>query len=236
MEGVTNLIKACIKAGTVEHVIFTSSMLVCKVGYMPKHDNEYMPTTAYGQSKAEGEKIVRNWNNLPFKWTIVRPISVWGPWMIEPYISLFKAISRGSYVHIGHGHYRRSVGYVENIACEIHSILLAPEEKVNKRTFYLGDPDPVDLYDFAEEIREQLSAPGIKKIPLSIANILAKGGDMLKKVGWINVPISSFRLNNITTEYVFDLSPIISISGALPFNRIEGIKRTIQWLKTEKVI
>lgn len=38
-------------------------------------------------------------------------------------------------MHIGHGHYKRSMGYVENIAHEIHSILLAPEEKVNGKTF-----------------------------------------------------------------------------------------------------
>jgi nucleoside-diphosphate-sugar epimerase len=140
IQGVENLINAILQVDTVKQVIFTSTLLVCKMGYIPKNDTDYMPTTAYGMSKVEGEKIVRNWQNLPFIWTIIRPISVWGPWMVEPYINFFKAVYQGWYFHIGHGHYKRSMGYVENIAHEIHSILMASKEKVDKKTFYVGDP------------------------------------------------------------------------------------------------
>ncbi len=245
MQGVKNLIKALIdysglmservngiREGCLKRVIFTSSLLVCKMGYIPKHDEDYMPTTAYGQSKVEGEKIVRNWQNLPFEWTIIRPISVWGPWMIEPYINFFRAIKQGWYFHIGHGHYKRSMGYVENIAHEIHSILLAPSEKVHKKTFYVGDPEPTDLHDFAELVREKMKAPRIHKMPMWMAKTFAKVGDMLKFLGWTNVPLTSFRLNNITTEYVFDLSPILEVcDGKLPYDRETAVEKTVEWFK-----
>lgn len=232
IKGVENLINAILKVDTVKHVIFTSTLLVCKMGYIPKHDTDYMPTTAYGMSKVEGEKIVRNWENLSFSWTIIRPISVWGPWMVEPYINFFKAIYQGWYFHIGHGHYKRSMGYVENIAHQIHSILMAPKEKVDKKTFYVGDPEPTDLYDFAEEVREKMKAPKIKKMPFWIAKTLAKIGDVLKLLGWTNVPLTSFRLNNITTEYVFDLSPIMEVcNGKLPYDRETAIEKTVEWFK-----
>jgi nucleoside-diphosphate-sugar epimerase len=234
MEGVKNLINAIQSIDTVEHVIFTSTLLVCKMGYIPKHDTDYMPTTAYGVSKVEGEKIVRNWEGLDFKWTIIRPISVWGPWMIEPYINFFKAVAQGWYMHIGQGHYKRSMGYVENIAHEIHSILLAPSEKVHKKTFYVGDPEPTDLYDFAEEVSKQMGASKIRKMPYPVAKSLAAVGDLLKFFGWHGVPLSSFRLNNIMTEYVFDLSPIMEIAGSLPYNVSEGIKRGIEWMREKK--
>ena len=236
MDGVKNIINACINTDSVEHVIFTSSLLVCKMGYIPKHDTDYMPSTAYGKSKVEGEKIVRGWANLPFKWTIIRPISVWGPWMIEPYIDFFKAVYRGWYMHIGHGHYKRSMGYVENIAHEIHSILLAPEEKVNGRTFYVGDPEPTDLYDFAEEVRTQMGVRRILKMPFTVAKGLAMCGDILKALGWVNAPLTTFRLNNILTEYVFDLSPIMGISAPLPFTIKEGITRSIEWMREMRII
>lgn len=230
MEGVRNLINACINVRSVEHVIFTSSLLVCKMGYIPRHDTDYMPTTAYGQSKVEGEKIVRSWANLPFKWTIIRPISVWGPWMIEPYIDFFKAVYKGWYLHIGHGHYKRSMGYVENIAHEIHCILQAPAEKVNGKTFYVGDPKPTDLYDFAESVREKMGAPKIRKMPMWLARGLAKVGDSLKFFGWTNAPLTSFRLKNILTEYVFDLSPIMDVcNGKLPYDMETAIERTVEW-------
>ena len=236
IDGVRNIINASIKAGSVEHVIFTSSLLVCKMGYIPKHDTDYMPTTAYGKSKVEGELIVRNWKGLPFKWTIIRPISVWGPWMVEPYINFFKAVYQGWYMHIGHGHFKRSMGYVENIAHEIHSILLAKKELVDKKTFYVGDPQPTDLHDFAETVREYMNAPKIHRMPYPIAKFFAYTGDILKFFGWTNAPLTSFRLNNITTEYVFDLSNLMQIASPLPFSQTEGIIRSIEWMKEQKII
>jgi nucleoside-diphosphate-sugar epimerase len=232
IKGVRNLIDVLKEVESVERVIFTSTLLVCKMGYIPKHDTDYAPTTAYGMSKVEGEKIVRNANDINFVWTIIRPISVWGPWMIEPYISFFKAIKGGWYFHIGDGHYRRSMGYVENIAHQIHCILLAPEDKVNKKTFYVGDPEPIDLYEFAEKIRAKLNAPKIRHIPIWLITIAAKAGDILKFLGWKNVPMSSFRLNNIRTEYIFDLSPIMSISSPLPYDMDTAIERTVEWFKS----
>lgn len=239
MQGVKNLIQALIRLNTegteIKRVIFTSTLLVCKMGYIPKHDTDYMPTTAYGKSKVEGEKIVRNWQNLPFEWTIIRPISVWGPWMVEPYINFFKAVSQGWYMHIGDGHYKRSMGYVENIAHEIHCILTAPSEKVHKKTFYVGDPEPTDLYDFAEKVREKMNAPKIRKMPIWLAKSFAKIGDLLKLLGWTNVPLTSFRLNNITTEYVFDLSPIMDVCGGkLPYDIDTAIEKTVEWFKSFK--
>jgi len=234
MQGVINLINSLINVKKVKRVVFTSSLLVCKIGYIPKHDTDYMPTTAYGHSKVEGEKIVRNWQNLPFEWTIIRPISVWGPWMVEPYINFFQAVSQGWYFHIGHGHYKRSMGYVENIAHQIHSILLAPSYKVHQKTFYVGDPETTDLYEFAEKVQEEMQAPKIRKMPLWLAIIFAKIGDILKFFGWTNAPLTSFRLNNITTEYVFDLSPIMDVcNGSLPYSREIAIKRTVEWFQKQ---
>ncbi len=231
MQGVRNLIQAILQVNTVKHVIFTSTLLVCKMGYIPKHDTDYMPTTAYGKSKVEGELIVRNWKDLSFTWTIIRPISVWGPWMVEPYIDFFRAVKGGWYFHIGHGHYKRSMGYVENIAHEIHSILFAPIEKVSGKTFYVGDPEPTDLYEFAEKVREKLNAPKIRHIPLWAITVAAKVGDVLKFLGWKNVPMSSFRLNNILTEYVFDLSPIMAVAKPLPYDMDTAIERTVEWFE-----
>jgi len=236
MEGVKNLVNAVQSINTVEHIVFTSTLLVCKMGYIPKHDTDYMPTTAYGMSKVEGEKIVRDWQELGFKWTIIRPISVWGPWMVEPYVNFFKTVAQGWYMHIGHGHYKRSMGYVENIAHEIHSILLAPEDKVDKKTFYVGDPEPIDLYDFAEIVKKEMGASKIRRMPYGVAKTVALIGDVLKFFGWHGVPLSSFRLNNIMTEYVFDLSSIMEVSKELPYAMSEGVERSIKWMKEERIV
>jgi len=231
MEGVENLLLALEEVPSVERVIFTSSLLVCRMGYIPEHDTDYQPTTLYGRSKVEGEKIVRAAENLPYVWTIIRPISIWGPWFDEPYKNFFKAIAEGWYFHIGSGHYRRSLGYVENTVHQIHQILLAPTEKIDKKTFYVADDQPADLYDMADMIRQAVGARHIYHVPLWMAKSAARIGDGCKALGWHSVPLSSFRLNNIRTEYVFDMRPIMEISGPLPHSLEDGVKRTVEWLR-----
>lgn len=225
--GVENLIEACKEAPSLKRVIFTSSLLVCKVGYKPKHDTDYMPTTAYGKSKMMGEEIVRNSNELPFAWTIIRPISIWGPWQGEPYLNFFKAISQGWYFHIGDGHYKRSLGYVRNSVRQIHSILEAELEKIEGKTFYIADAEPADLHEMAELIRESTGARKIRSLPLTLAKTIAWIGDLLQLVGWRSVPLTTFRLNNITTEYVFNLSPIINLIRFEPTSLRKAINETL---------
>ena len=230
-EGTKNLLSVLKEIADVERVIFTSSLLVCRLGYTPKDDTDYKPPNSYGLSKVQMEQIIRAQKDLPYLWTIIRPISVWGPWCEDPYKAWFKAIKQGWYFHVGSGHYRRTVGYVENMVYQIHQLLIAPPEKVNRKTFYLGDDSPLDLYDFANEIQKELSARKIRHIPFWIAKLVAKVGDILKKGGWKNVPLTSSRLGHIRTDYVFDMQPIMEISGPLPYGFKTGIERTVEWLR-----
>lgn len=231
MEGVKNLLLALEKVPSVERAVFASSLLVCRMGYVPKHDTDYQPTILYGESKVEGEKIVRAAKNLPYAWTIIRPISIWGPWGEEPYINFFKSITQGWYFHIGSGHYQRSLGYVGNTVHQIHQILLAPREKIDRKTMYVADDQPADLYDMANMIRQAVGARNIYHVPLWMAKLAARIGDGCKAVGWHSVPLSSFRLNNIRTEYVFDMRPIMEVSGPLPYSLKNGVEQTVQWLR-----
>ncbi len=234
IQGVENLLLALQEAPSVERVIFTSSLLVCRPGYVPNHDTDYKPYTLYGVSKMRGEQIVREYDkNMPYAWTIIRPISIWGPWCGDPFKAFFKAIAQGWYFHIGSGHCRKTFGYVENTVYQIHQLLLAPLEKVDRKTIYVADTPPVDLYDFANEIQKELNTKKIWHMPLGVAKLFAKAGDVLKAIGWRNVPLTSFRLNNMRTELIYDdlLQPVLEICGSLPYDLKRGVKRTIEWMR-----
>jgi nucleoside-diphosphate-sugar epimerase len=168
---------------------------------------------------------------LPYAWTIIRPISVWGPYAEEPYRNFFQSIARNWYFHIGSGHYKRSMGYVENMVYQIHKLLLAPKENTDRKVFYLGDSPPIDLYEFANEVQAALNTKKIRHLPLWFVKVLAKTGDILKSLGWKNFPLTSFRLNNIRTEYVFNLQPIMDIVGPLPYDFKTGVKRTVRCMR-----
>jgi hypothetical protein len=54
-------------------------------------------------------------------------------------------------------------------------------------------------------------------------------GDALNACGFKRFPFNSFRLNNILTEYVFDLASTEAACGPLPYTQDDGIKATARW-------
>jgi nucleoside-diphosphate-sugar epimerase len=225
--GTHNLIKVLNQTPSVKRVIFTSSMLVCKPGYVPIHQVDYAPTTLYGKSKVLMEEIIRE-SSLNFEWAIVRPTSIWGPWFSEPYRNFFKLVLEGRFFHIGTKSCTKTYGYIENLVYQIDSILNGPVEKIQGKVFYLGDYEPTNIHNWADQIASQLEIK-IRTIPYQLIKIAALGGDVLKSLG-LNFPMTSFRLKNMTTNNVVDLSNTKEIAPFLPCSRIDGIKKTIDWL------
>lgn len=233
--GTQNLIKILNKVPSVKRVIFTSSMLVCKPGYTPINNTDYAPSTVYGESKVLMEKIIQE-SKHSYEWTIVRPTSIWGPWFGEPYRNFFEMIIGKKYFHIGKRSCIKTYGYVENLMYQIDSILRAPAEQIQGEVFYLGDYSSTNINHWANEIASELGIT-VKTIPYPLIKLAALGGDVLKLLN-INFPMCSFRLKNMTTNNVINLTNTMEIAPNLPFSRIDGIKRTLNWLKnyTQKLV
>jgi nucleoside-diphosphate-sugar epimerase len=226
--GTLNIIKACNSLSQLKRVIFASSMLVCKPGYIPSHQSDYAPSTIYGESKMEMEKIIRK-ENPKFEWAIIRPTSIWGPGFGIPYRNFFDMIIKKQYFHIGSAASTKTYGFVGNVVHQIDSILNAPTEKIQGQVFYLGDYEPTNIKTWADEIGAELGVK-IKTIPHYLIKLAALGGDILKQFG-IHFPMTSFRLKNMTTDNIIDLSNTNELLQELPFTRKEGIKMTLEWLK-----
>jgi len=135
---------------TVARTVFASSRLVCRIGYQPASDEDYCPTTPYGASKVETERLVRATTDLP--WVLIRPTSIWGPWFGVPYRDFFMSIGRGRYVHPSGRHIPKSLGFVGNTIWQLHRLLTGPAPDVLGRTFYTGDDPPIEVGAFADRI------------------------------------------------------------------------------------
>ena len=85
IEGVENLVEAVRLTPSIRRGIWTSSQLVCRVGYVPKSDTDYTADTLYGKSKVRTEQIVRSANGGGREWCLARPTTVWGPGMSAHY-------------------------------------------------------------------------------------------------------------------------------------------------------
>lgn len=229
--GVDNVCKVIKESDGVDKVIFASSMLVCKAGYHPVDNFDYCPSTVYGESKVIGEKIVQSYKtDLPGH-VVVRPTSIWGPWFSEPYIKFFDMVLSGRYVNPGDRSCTKTYGFVFNAVNQIISLLDSGFEK--GEVFYLGDAKPINITKWADEISMQAGGRRIATVPFFVFRVAALCGDVLQLFG-IKFPVTSFRLKNMTTDYVIHENKIPKVKEMYMVNFKEGVKETLSWMKDKR--
>ena len=232
--GVENLIKAIAGNGTLQKIIFASSRLVCKVGHFPISMEEYCPDTYYGRSKVKGELIVKSMSlQIPCPWVIVRPTSIWGPWFEVPYKNFFLSIYKKQYFHPTSMRIKKSFGFVGNTVHQLR-VLGVDYSAANSKTIYLADYDSIDVEEMANIISLKFNAGTIANVPLCVLKSFAFLGDFLKKIGWKNPPLTTFRLSNLITPMEYDLEPLRALTGPLPYNLEQGVEITCKWLLTSE--
>lgn len=230
-QGVSSIVEAAKRVGNLKRVIFASSMYVCELGYQPKNEYDYLPSTAYGESKIMGEKIVRENAGDAFPWLIVRPTSIWGPWFDVPYKNYFTAVMKGYYFHPKGLKVIRSYGFVLNAVHLLAKLASCSREMVHSKTFYLADYDPIDLKTWGVMIQEASNSRKITEAPNMAFIVAAKLGDILQRLGYSNPPMTTFRFNNMRTNVVFNIDEVQSLCGDLPFSTRQGVKRTVDWMQ-----
>ena len=225
--GVENVLKAAEKCSNLKKILITSSMLVCHTGYYPKDQFDYAPTTMYGESKVKTEEIV--WTNkLKCDWAILRPTSIWGPWFGVPYRNFFDMVKAKRYLHIGHNSCTKTYGYVGNAVYQIDQILKSDTHDENNKVFYLGDEPPIFIEEWANEIAAELGFK-VPRMPFPLLRCAGWFGDFLKLFG-IHFPMTSFRLKNMTTDNIIDLSNTYAIAPYPLYSRLEGVRETLRWM------
>jgi nucleoside-diphosphate-sugar epimerase len=229
--GTANLIAALKGSPWLRRVIFASSRLVCEIGYLPTDEYDVMPSHPYGSSKVEMEKLIRE--SLPASlWVIVRPTSIWGPWFSVPYADFFTHVLAGRYVHPRGTRVRKSFGYVENTVEQLVSLMDAADSEMAGRTLYLADYEPIEVFTFASSLAQRAGAPRVREVPLWALRAAGRLGDIAQESGlYKHPPLTTFRLSNLCTDMVFDMSPMKAIAPLLPFDQLDGINRTLSWLR-----
>ena len=219
---------------SIQRWIHTSSQTVYRVGYMPKADDEFCPESVYGESKVLGEKLVREQDGGGKPWTIVRPTTVWGPGINLDYLTshFIYHIHRGTYFHVGGGALNKSYSYVGNIAYQYWKILTLPADSVHGKMLYLADYEVLSIRDLANELAQAMKVRKPFTMPLPIAHVLAKFGDLICLSGK-NFPFQSKRLANMRLEYVYDMSETEAVCGPLPYSFQDGVEIFADWYLNE---
>lgn len=229
IQGVENVVAAIRATPSVRRCIFTSSQLVCHVRYKPKNDTDYAPINLYGESKVQTENIVRSSDGGGVTWCLVRPTTIWGPGMNGHYQRFLLMIQKGRYFHVGRKPLYKTYGYVGNAAYQFRRLMEVPAESIHQKTFYLADYEPLCLREWTTAFQIAFGASPIRTIPEGLARVCAGMGDMINAWGYGSFPFNSFRLNNVLAESGFDMEPIESVCGPLPYSMKKGVEETAAW-------
>lgn len=228
IEGVDNIVNIINDFPNIKRTIYASSRMVCRIDYVPDSFNDFCPPNLYGESKVIGEKIVIEKANHDF--VIVRPTSIWGPFFEIPYRTFFDTVRKGLFFIPKKHNPKKSFGYIGNTIFQIEKMLFASRENLEQH-YYLTDYPALELKEWADMISMEFNNKTTTEISTIPLTIFAKVGDFLQKIGWKNPPLTTFRLNNLITNMVYDTLKLEKLCGELPYSLKEGVTTTTEWMK-----
>jgi len=110
-------------------------------------------------------------------------------------------------------------------------LLEVPPDRIHRRLFYLADYEPLSIRQWAESLRQRMQAPAIRTIPIPLALAGAAAGSVAWTLGLRSVPLTLYRLRNMRTEYLYDLSDTERTLGPLPCAFGAAVDETVEWLR-----
>jgi dihydroflavonol-4-reductase len=187
------------------------------------------PTNLYGQSKWDGEELVRQAHRefgLPY--AIIRPASVYGPREKGPTLALYKAIKNHQFALIGSGKNKLHYVYVTDL---VAAARLAELSKKSSGEYIIGGPEATQFSELVGHVAKSIDQHIPKwSIPTWIALV---GGTVLEWVGNIfgfKPPLFPSRVRTMTSSYYYDISKARRELGYKPaINFAKGAQLTGKW-------
>lgn len=176
VEGTRRLLEACAAADRRPGFIFASTVVTGDAkGALLEEDSALPVETAYGRSKQEGERLVRE-SGLDA--VIIRPSHVYGPggWYEEEFVKRLRA--PGRFAVIGSGKNWWDVVRVEDVAA---AFVTAAEQARPGSLYHVADDQPVTFYDFIARTAAALGVGAPRRVPQWLAR-LGGGADPVKAV------------------------------------------------------
>jgi nucleoside-diphosphate-sugar epimerase len=203
------------KLSGVRQFIFMSTLKVfgdTQHGHCIRDESsECFPTDAYGLSKLQAEKKLKELEDENFIVTMIRPALVYGKGVKANMLSLIKLVERCPFLPFGNIHNRRNFVYSENLIGYIDKAI----ELKSSGILIAIDPEPVSTTMLVNYIARALS----KSVFLfSLPGIVVK---IIKLFipGTVSRLFESLEFDNSRT--------IMMLKFKIPYTTEEGIRRTV---------
>jgi nucleoside-diphosphate-sugar epimerase len=175
VEGTKRLVEAAEAAGT-RRLVFASTVVTGDAGGELLDETSTLSVqTAYGASKQEGERLVRD---SGLEDVVLRPSHVYGAggWFEEEFVNRLR--QPGRFAVIGRGD---NWWDVVRDADVVQAFVLAVDKAAPGSTYHVVDDEPIRFYDFVALTAQELGLGPPRRIPAWVAR-LAAGADPVTAV------------------------------------------------------
>lgn len=215
------------RAARARRVVFLSSVEVLGVpAVVPcPEDGPLAPLGEYGRNKVAAEALCRQAAAQGQEVVILRPPTIIGPGLEEPFlVGLMAAIRDGKPVTLlGRGQNRFQFVHAEDVvsAC----LLAADHPAAAGETFHIGSADVPPIREMVETVITRTgSASTIQAVPVWLARLAVA---LLRPLG--KAPLEPEHLPIAVADYVFDIARARKVLGWEPrWSNVEAVLDTYQ--------
>jgi nucleoside-diphosphate-sugar epimerase len=235
VEGTRNMLDAAIDAGTTRFVHGSSIGVYDRdVTDIVDEETPLRPDNIYGVTKAEGEKVVRDYfDRIPG--TIIRISETYGPGD-RRLLKLFRGIDKGMFFVIGNGRNIHQLIYVDDL---VDGLLLAAEHpSATSETFVLAGTERLTTNEMVLAIAAAVGGKPRKwRSPLWPFMLLATLMEYTLRPLGIQPPLHRRRMDFFTKSFQISTSKAeraIGFKAKTSF--AEGTRRTAQWYRENSLL
>lgn len=228
--GIVNIVRGIEEIKLRCRIIHFSSMLVNDLGTPATELHQLNSTSWYGRMKARAEIHLNKSTGINY--CILRPTSIYGPYMGAPYYELFTMSQRRYLPPYPHNMGLRPFGFVGNVINQVEYVA-DNFSRYDGRTLYLMDRTDLNVKIISGKIRALL---GLSR-PVTLHNFVFKFfaliGDILTFFNK-KPPLTTTRYKNLITSQVIPEEMNVEINMNEKITTDDGILATINWMKDFK--
>lgn len=232
--GTGNVLHAAVRnSAGLERFVYISSMAAggpSRDGVPRDETTPDSPLTPYGESKLEGETLVREQaSEIPI--TIIRPPAVYGPGDTEV-LGFFQAVNWHLKPLFGSRPARLTLVHASDLTQG--TILAATKSEGIGETFYVAESAIYALDDLEDMIQEALGTWAVRvHIPAFLLMTIAGAAEIVGRVGRFTPKLNRHKardfLQNEWTCTVAKAERLLGYRSRIPF--AQGAKQTVEWYR-----
>lgn len=238
VEGTLNVLRAARQHG-VQRVVHCSTIGVHGSIESPPADEDTPldpGDVPYEKTKAQAEEALWQFvESESLEATVARPAGIYGPGDLR-LLKLFRMIDRGRFVMIGPGEAFIDMVYVADVAEGL--ILCALDEDAAGETFILSSGEYLPVRDFVKSIADELDVAHPRlRVPITPVRAVAWMLETVCAPLGISPPLTRRRLGFFEMNRAYSSDKARRIIGYDPATSLgEGLRRTIDWYRSEELL